>query len=186
DGLRTIPSTPWLEIPNKDNLEVHRKEISLEELNESHHDSNSQLNMQGVFLHSLGYALGSVIIVVNALIFTYMWRPCHAGETCVNPGYNSHDYINHQQHVNATLVTMLGTPILLQTVPKQINMHRLLGRVRSLDGQLAESRIIPTAHIKCFLHGCGQANQRSLSWRGYPCHNGFNQSLLPLTLYLIH
>uniref|UniRef100_A0A4W5Q2L0 Uncharacterized protein n=1 Tax=Hucho hucho TaxID=62062 RepID=A0A4W5Q2L0_9TELE len=36
--------------------------------------------------------------------------PCHAGETCVNPCYNSHDYTNHQQqHVNATLVTMLGS-----------------------------------------------------------------------------
>ncbi|CAB1331243.1 unnamed protein product [Coregonus sp. 'balchen'] len=69
-------------------------EISLEELNGSHHDSTSQLNMQGVFLHILVDALGSVIIVESALI-------------------------------------------LLQTVPKQINMHRLLGRVRSLDGVLA-------------------------------------------------
>ncbi|KAK6304722.1 hypothetical protein J4Q44_G00253080 [Coregonus suidteri] len=189
------------EIPNKDNLEVHMKDISLEELNESHHDSASQLNMQGVFLHVLGDALGSVIVVVNALTFTYVWQPCHAGETCVNPCYNSHDYTDHhQQHVNATLVTMLGSStqttvhltgpcwvlyldptlciimvgfllyttfpllkesalILLQTVPKQIDMHRLLARLRGLDGvlsvhdlhiwQLAGSRIIATAHIKC-------------------------------------
>ncbi|CAB1335520.1 unnamed protein product [Coregonus sp. 'balchen'] len=173
----------------------------IKELNESHHDSASQLNMQGVFLHVLGDALGSVIVVVNALTFTYVWQPCHAGETCVNPCYNSHDYTDHhQQHVNATLVTMLGSStqttvhltgpcwvlyldptlciimvgfllyttfpllkesalILLQTVPKQIDMHRLLARLRGLDGvlsvhdlhiwQLAGSRIIATAHIKC-------------------------------------
>uniref|UniRef100_A0A4W5PY75 Uncharacterized protein n=1 Tax=Hucho hucho TaxID=62062 RepID=A0A4W5PY75_9TELE len=92
--------------------------------------------------------------------------PCHAGETCVNPCYNSHDYTNHQQqHVNATLVTMLGSStqttvhlagpcwglylnpilslILLQTVPKQTNMHRLLGRVKSLDGVLAGAGLFP-------------------------------------------
>jgi len=49
--------------------------------------------------------------------------------------------------------------ILLQTVPKQINMHRLNERLLGLDGvlaihelhiwQLAGSRIIATAHIKC-------------------------------------
>uniref|UniRef100_A0A8C7T9J6 Zinc transporter 1 n=1 Tax=Oncorhynchus mykiss TaxID=8022 RepID=A0A8C7T9J6_ONCMY len=189
------------EIPNKDNLVVHMKDITLEDWNESHHDSASQLNMQGVFLHMLGDALGSVIVVVNALTFTYVWQPCHAGETCVNPCYNSHDYTDHhQQHVNVTLITMLGSStqttvhlagpcwvlyldptlciimagfllyttfpllkesvlILLQTVPKQIDMPQLLGRLRGLDGvlavhdlhiwQLAGSRIIATAHIKC-------------------------------------
>uniref|UniRef100_A0A8C8CLN6 Solute carrier family 30 member 1b n=2 Tax=Oncorhynchus tshawytscha TaxID=74940 RepID=A0A8C8CLN6_ONCTS len=189
------------EIPNKDNLVVHMKDITLEDWNESHPDSASQLNMQGVFLHMLGDALGSVIVVVNALTFTYVWKPCHAGETCVNPCYNSHDYTDHhQQHVNVTLITMLGSStqttvhlagpcwvlyldptlciimaafllyttfpllkesvlILLQTVPKQIDMPQLLGRLRGLDGvlavhdlhiwQLAGSRIIATAHIKC-------------------------------------
>ncbi|XP_055721745.1 proton-coupled zinc antiporter SLC30A1-like [Salvelinus fontinalis] len=189
------------EIPDKDNLVVHMKDITLEDWNESHHDSASQLNMQGVFLHVLGDALGSVIVVVNALTFTYVWQPCHAGETCVNPCYNSHDYTDHQQqHVNVTLITMLGSStqttvhlagpcwvlyldpilciimvgfllyttfpllkesvlILLQTVPKQIDMPQLLGRLKGLDGvlavhdlhiwQLAGSRIIATAHIKC-------------------------------------
>uniref|UniRef100_A0A4W5MLN2 Uncharacterized protein n=1 Tax=Hucho hucho TaxID=62062 RepID=A0A4W5MLN2_9TELE len=120
------------EIPNKDNLVVHMKDISLEDWNESHHDSASQLNMQGVFLHLLGDAPGSVIVVVNALTFTYVWQPCHAGETCVNPCYNSHDYTDHhQQHVNATLITMLGSST-------QTTVHLLAG-----------SRIIATAHIKC-------------------------------------
>ncbi len=162
------------------------------------HDSSSQLNMRGVFLHVLGDALGSVIVVVNAIIFNFVWKPCIAGEMCVNPCINSHT--TDHQHVNHTLVDLLEGPtmsatkfagpcwvlyldptlciimvgillyttfpllkesalILLQTVPKQINMHRLNERLLCLDGvlaihelhiwQLAGSRIIATAHIKC-------------------------------------
>lgn len=167
-----------------------------EELDQDH-DSSSQLNMRGVFLHVLGDALGSVIVVVNAVIFTFVWQPC-GDEMCVNPCINSHTTDHH--HVNQTLVALLEGPtemamksagpcwvlyldptlciimvcillyttypllkesalILLQTVPKQINMHRLNERLLSLDGvlaihelhiwQLAGSRIIATAHIKC-------------------------------------
>lgn len=169
-----------------------------EEIDHDHdHDSSSQLNMRGVFLHVLGDALGSVIVVVNAVIFTFVWQPCKVGEVCVNPCINSHT--TDHQHVNHTLVDLLEGPnvptntagpcwvlyldptlciimvgillyttypllkesalILLQTVPKQINMHRLNERLLSLDGvlaihelhiwQLAGSRIIATAHIKC-------------------------------------
>lgn len=160
--------------------------------------SSSQLNMRGVFLHVLGDALGSVIVVVNALIFTFVWRPCGSEETCVNPCISGHS--TDHQHVNHTLVDLSEGPsvwsatragpcwvlyldptlcvimvgillyttypllkesalILLQTVPKQIDMHRLNERLLGLDGvlaihelhiwQLAGSRIIATAHIKC-------------------------------------
>ncbi|XP_040016495.1 zinc transporter 1a [Gasterosteus aculeatus] len=165
---------------------------------EMEHDAASQLNMRGVFLHVLGDALGSVIVVVNSLIFTFVWQPCGKEEMCVNPCINSH--ISDHQHVNHTLVNLLeGTTmsamkyagpcwvlyldptlciimvcillyttypllkesalILLQTVPKQINMNRLNQRLLGLEGvlaihelhiwQLAGSRIIATAHIKC-------------------------------------
>ncbi|XP_068609873.1 zinc transporter 1a [Brachionichthys hirsutus] len=157
-------------------------------------DSTSQLNMRGVFLHVLGDALGSVIVVVNALIFYFVWRPCpEAGDTCVNPCINSH--ATDHRHVNRTLVGVPDGPsaagpcwvlyldptlcvimvgvllyttypllkesalILLQTVPKQIDMRRLKEQLLRLDGvlavhdlhiwQLAGSRIIATAHIKC-------------------------------------
>ncbi|XP_033931747.1 zinc transporter 1a [Pseudochaenichthys georgianus] len=163
------------------------------------HDlDTSQLNMRGVFLHVLGDALGSVIVVVTAIIFTFVWQPCIEGETCMNPCINSHS--TDHQHVNDTLVDLVEGPtmlamkfagpcwvlyldptlciimvcillyttypllkesalILLQTVPKQINMHRLNERLLTLEGvlaihelhiwQLAGSRIIATAHIKC-------------------------------------
>ncbi|XP_059897092.1 zinc transporter 1a [Gadus macrocephalus] len=159
------------------------------------HSSAAQLNMRGVFLHVLGDALGSVIVVVNALIFTFVWQPCLPDEACLNPCINSHS--TDHQHVNQTLVgltdpgayrmagpcwvlymdptlciMMVGillyttypllkesALILLQTVPKQIDMHQLNEKLLCLEGvlaihelhiwQLAGSRIIATAHIKC-------------------------------------
>uniref|UniRef100_A0A8C2BF76 Solute carrier family 30 member 1b n=1 Tax=Cyprinus carpio TaxID=7962 RepID=A0A8C2BF76_CYPCA len=172
---------------------------SLEDLDHSS-ESSSQMNMRGVFLHVLGDALGSVIVVVNALIFTFVWTPCHSDEICFNPCRSSH--LTEHQHVNTTVLSQSKTPdrmprtvsvagpcwvlyldptlclimvcillytafpllkesalILLQTVPKQIDMHKLNGRLRRLDGvmavhdlhiwQLAGSRIIATVHIKC-------------------------------------
>ncbi|XP_051725075.1 zinc transporter 1 [Ctenopharyngodon idella] len=172
---------------------------SLEDLDHNS-ESASQLNMRGVFLHVLGDALGSVIVVVNALIFTFVWTPCHSDEICFNPCRSSH--LTEHQHVNTTVLSIskphdrtprtvsLAGPcwvlyldptlclimvcillyttfpllkesalILLQTVPEQIDMHKLNGKLQSLDGviavhdlhiwQLAGSRIIATAHIKC-------------------------------------
>ncbi|KAM9339350.1 zinc transporter 1a [Symphorus nematophorus] len=189
---------PRNEISCKDSTEVQMNGNTHFEEMDHETDSSSQLNMRGVFLHVLGDALGSVIVVVNALIFTFVWQPCVAGEMCMNPCINSHT--TDHQHVNHTLVDLVEGPtmaamtyagpcwvlyldptlciimvgillyttypllkesalILLQTVPKQINMHRLNERLLSLDGvlaihelhiwQLAGSRIIATAHIKC-------------------------------------
>lgn len=189
---------PRNEISCKDGTEVQMNGSTHYDEMDHDHDSSSQLNMRGVFLHVLGDALGSVIVVVNAIIFTFVWKPCKDGVMCVNPCINSHTTDHH--HVNHTLVDLLEGPtvstirtagpcwvlyldptlciimvgillyttypllkesalILLQTVPKQINMHRLNERLLSLDGvlaihelhiwQLAGSRIIATAHIKC-------------------------------------
>ncbi|XP_013999456.1 zinc transporter 1a [Salmo salar] len=183
--------------PNGVNTERRRHEIvcndsemqmngsaPYEELEYSHDEAS--LNMRGVFLHVLGDALGSVIVVVNALIFTFVWRPCPPGETCFNPCIDSHSTDGNSSSFQRTMVgpcwvlyldptlciIMVGillyttypllkesALILLQTVPKQIDMHRLNERLLLLDGvlaihelhiwQLAGSRIIATAHIKC-------------------------------------
>ncbi|CAG5927924.1 unnamed protein product [Menidia menidia] len=183
---------PRTDISCKDGTEVQMNGNT--HFDEMEQDSSSQLNMRGVFLHVLGDALGSVIVVVNALIFTFVWKPCDPDELCVNTCVNSH--ATDHQHVNHTLVDLEGLAvshagpcwvlyldptlcvmmvcillyttypllkesalILLQTVPKQIDMHRLNERLLGLEGvlaihdlhiwQLAGSRIIATAHIKC-------------------------------------
>ncbi|GCC31664.1 zinc transporter 1a [Chiloscyllium punctatum] len=159
-------------------------------------DSASQLNMRGVFLHVLGDALGSVIVVVNALIFYFIWNPCPDNGPCINKCL--HDHCVDREHLNGTqsnisensknipeagpcwvlfldptlcciMVCILlyttypllkeSALILLQTVPKQIDMELINEKLRNLEGvlavhelhvwQLAGSRIIATAHIKC-------------------------------------
>ncbi|XP_006792624.1 zinc transporter 1a [Neolamprologus brichardi] len=189
---------PRNEISCKGSTEVQMNGNTHYEEMDPDHDSSSQLNMRGVFLHVLGDALGSVIVVVNAIIFTFVWQPCIKGEKCVNPCVNSHSADHYHDnntvvdlHVGPTVPTMKfagpcwvlyldptlciimvsillyttypllkeSALILLQTVPKQINMHRLNESLLGLDGvlaihelhiwQLAGSRIIATAHIKC-------------------------------------
>ncbi|MEE6473998.1 hypothetical protein FKM82_010243 [Ascaphus truei] len=163
------------------------------------HEDGSELNMRGVFLHVLGDALGSVIVVVNALIFYFVFNPCPANGNCINPCVHSH--CSDHKEVNYTLSSLLGNKseqididvagpcwvlyldpalcvimvcvllyttypllkesalILLQTVPNQIDITSLKENLRRVEGveavhelhvwQLAESRIIATAHIKC-------------------------------------
>ncbi|XP_006834092.1 PREDICTED: zinc transporter 1 [Chrysochloris asiatica] len=153
-------------------------------------DKTGQLNMRGVFLHVFGDALGSVIVVVNALVFYFSWKGCPAGEFCVNPCSPDPckafiEIINSTHapvyeagpcwvlYLDPTLCIVMvcillyttypllkeSALILLQTVPKQIDIKHLIKELRNVDGveevhelhvwQLAGSRIIATAHIKC-------------------------------------
>ncbi|XP_056424228.1 proton-coupled zinc antiporter SLC30A1 [Hyla sarda] len=163
------------------------------------HEDGSELNMRGVFLHVLGDALGSVIVVVNAVVFYFVFNPCPpGGERCINPCV--HEHCDDHPEVNHTSLLLNDTAevpeiaiagpcwvlyldpalcvfmvcillyttypllkesalILLQTVPKQIDISSLKQKLRNIEGveavhelhvwQLAESRIIATAHIKC-------------------------------------
>ncbi|ELK16145.1 zinc transporter 1 [Pteropus alecto] len=153
-------------------------------------DKAEQLNMRGVFLHVFGDALGSVIVVVNALLFYYSWKGCPKGEFCVNPCtpdpckafvevINGTRATVHEAgpcwvlYLDPTLCIVMvcillyttypllkeSALILLQTVPKQIDIRNLIKELRNVEGveevhelhvwQLAGSRIIATAHIKC-------------------------------------
>ncbi|XP_004450597.3 proton-coupled zinc antiporter SLC30A1 [Dasypus novemcinctus] len=149
-----------------------------------------QLNMRGVFLHVFGDALGSVIVVVNALVFYFSWKSCPQGQFCVNPCIPDPcktfvEIINSTHapvyeagpcwvlYLDPTLCIVMvcillyttypllkeSALILLQTVPKQIDIRNLIKELRNVEGveevhelhvwQLAGSRIIATAHIKC-------------------------------------
>lgn len=157
---------------------------------ESEDNKAGQLNMRGVFLHVLGDALGSVIVVVNASLFYFLWKGCSENSFCINPCFrdpckSSMEMINGTQapileagpcwvlYLDPTLCVIMvcillyttypllkeSALILLQTVPKQIDIRHLVKELRAVDGveevhelhvwQLAGSRIIATAHIKC-------------------------------------
>ncbi|XP_027790632.1 proton-coupled zinc antiporter SLC30A1 [Marmota flaviventris] len=175
-----------VEVQVNGNLIREPDDMNLEEED----DRAGQLNMRGVFLHVLGDALGSVIVVVNALLFFFSWKGCSEGDFCVNPCFPDPckayvDIINsthasvHEAgpcwvlYLDPTLCIVMvcillyttypllkeSALILLQTVPKQIDIRHLLKELQDVEGveevhelhvwQLAGSRIIATAHIKC-------------------------------------
>lgn len=192
NGLKVDPADPEkprsddaVEVQVNGNLIREPEHMKLEE-----DDRAGQLNMRGVFLHVLGDALGSVIVVVNALVFYFSWKGCSERNFCVNPCsldpckalveiINSTHASLHEAgpcwvlYLDPTLCVVMvcillyttypllkeSALILLQTVPKQIDIRNLIKELRDVEGveevhelhvwQLAGSRIIATAHIKC-------------------------------------
>ncbi|XP_068244142.1 proton-coupled zinc antiporter SLC30A1 isoform X2 [Palaemon carinicauda] len=114
----------------------------------------SQMNMRGVFLHILSDALGSVIVIISALV---VWLTDWEYSKYIDPG------------LSLCLVTLIGIStwpllkdsalILLQTVPTHIQVDGIQKQLLNVDGvlavhefhvwQLAGERIIASAHIRC-------------------------------------
>ncbi|XP_061176020.1 proton-coupled zinc antiporter SLC30A1-like isoform X2 [Saccostrea echinata] len=116
--------------------------------------SSSQLNMRGVFLHVLGDALGSVIVIISALI---IWLCEGDWRFYVDPAMS----IMMVMIILGTTAPLLKESgfILLQTVPSHINLDGIKEKLSKVEGvlavhefhvwQLAGSRIIASAHITC-------------------------------------
>lgn len=118
--------------------------------------SSSQMNMRGVFLHVMADALGSVIVMISALIVLYTdWTTIKL-------------YIDPMLSVVMVCLIIRSTwplltesaMILLQTVPTHIEVDSLRERLtQEIQGvlavhefhvwQLAGDRIIASAHIRC-------------------------------------
>jgi len=112
------------------------------------------MNMRGVFLHVLSDALGSVIVIISALI---VWLTDWEYQAYVDP------------LLSMALVLLISCStwpllresalILLQTVPTHIQVEGIQERLLRVDGvlavhefhvwQLAGERIIASAHIRC-------------------------------------
>lgn len=117
--------------------------------------SSSQLNMRGVYLHVLGDALGSVIVIISALIIKFA-----SGKWTI--------YVDPSMSIFMVLLILKtsiplmreSSLILLQTVPTHIKIKevqdRLLDNVEGVLSvhefhvwQLAGNKIIASAHITC-------------------------------------
>lgn len=112
--------------------------------------------MKGVILHVLGDALGSVVVIVSAVI---MWQL---------EGQSWTLYVDPAMSIFLTLIILSTTVpllkesalILLQTVPTHIEVEKVKERLlQQIEGvvaihefhvwQLAGNRIIASAHIHC-------------------------------------
>lgn len=114
----------------------------------------SQMNMRGVFLHVLSDAMGSVIVIISALV---VWLTKWEYSKYIDPALSL---------CLVTLITFSTWPllkvsalILLQTVPTHIQVDGIQKQLLNVDGvlavhefhvwQLAGERIIASAHIRC-------------------------------------
>jgi len=117
--------------------------------------SSAQLNMRGVYLHVLGDALGSVIVIISALIIKFA-----SGKWTI--------YVDPSMSIFMVLLILKtsiplmreSSLILLQTVPTHIKIKEVQDRLLDhVDGvlsvhefhvwQLAGNKIIASAHITC-------------------------------------
>lgn len=121
------------------------------------HTSSEQLNMKGVFLHVMGDALGSIVVIVSALIIKFV-DDSQKWKYRVDPAMSL---------VMITIICCTTVPllkesamILLQTVPTHIKPNalekKLVDTVEGISGvhefhiwRLAGNRVIATAHIYC-------------------------------------
>lgn len=117
--------------------------------------SGSQMNMRGVFLHVLADALGSVIVIISALI---IWLTEWEYKFHVDPALSIIMVLLIMKTTWPLLVE--SALILLQTVPTHIQVDSLQKKLlQEIDGvlavhefhvwQLAGERIIASAHIRC-------------------------------------
>lgn len=119
------------------------------------HSTSNQMNMHGVFLHVMADALGSVIVMISALVVLYT-------------DWSIRLYIDPILSVIMVCLILRSTwplltesaMILLQTVPTHIEVDSLRRRLtQEIPGvlavhefhvwQLAGDRIIASAHIRC-------------------------------------
>ncbi|XP_031785317.1 zinc transporter 1 isoform X2 [Nasonia vitripennis] len=119
------------------------------------HGDGSQMNMRGVFLHVLSDALGSVIVIVSALI---VWLTNWEYRFYIDPALSLLLVMLILKSVWPLLQE--SALILLQTVPTHIQVDAIQQRLlENIDGvlavhefhvwQLAGDRIIASAHIRC-------------------------------------
>ncbi|XP_043551718.1 zinc transporter 10-like isoform X1 [Chiloscyllium plagiosum] len=120
----------------------------------------SALNIRGVFLHVMGDALGSVVVVVAATIFYIL--PLNEDEFC-----NWKCYVDPSMTIIMVIIVLLSAfpliketaVILLQMLPRGIKLHEFDEKLCAVDGvhgihelhiwELAGGRHIATLHVKC-------------------------------------
>ncbi|NXY53634.1 ZNT10 protein, partial [Callaeas wilsoni] len=151
-GRRPVSSLNAGDAPNDQKSPEEGSEQKKEKKSEA-------LNIRGVLLHVMGDALGSVVVVVTATIF-YV-RPL-GDAPC-----NWQCYIDPSLTIVVVFIILSSafpliketSTILLQMVPKGVNMQLLTDRLARVPGvsslhevhvwELASGKNIATVHVKC-------------------------------------
>ncbi|XP_078494035.1 proton-coupled zinc antiporter SLC30A1-like [Ciona intestinalis] len=159
----------------------HGHEHSHEHSHDHNHTHNNNgtteqhMNMKAVFLHVLGDALGSVIVMISAtIIYLVPYEEnvmVSAGNaTAVNVVTNVNKwimYIDPAMSIVLVLIMIFTTYplfkesslVLLQTVPKHIKLQNLKEKIKTIEGvqeiqnfhlwQLTGDKLVATVHVWC-------------------------------------
>nr|XP_002128192.1 zinc transporter 1-like isoform X2 [Ciona intestinalis] len=137
--------------------------------------TEQHMNMKAVFLHVLGDALGSVIVMISAtIIYLVPYEEnvtVSAGNaTAVNVVINVNEwimYIDPAMSIVLVLIMIFTTYplfkesslVLLQTVPKHIKLQHLKEKIKTIEGvqeiqnfhlwQLTGEKLVATVHVWC-------------------------------------
>ncbi|UJR08744.1 hypothetical protein I4U23_013001 [Adineta vaga] len=134
-------------------------QVAIETKEKGTHEKEASMNMHGVFLHVLADALGSVVVIISALIIKFV-------------PHNENDRKHWTIYIDPTLsvviiiiITISTIPlfrdtssILLQTIPKHLEIHRiktqLLETIPEISSihelhiwRLTDEKIIASAHL---------------------------------------
>ncbi|XP_069810929.1 calcium/manganese antiporter SLC30A10 isoform X3 [Dendropsophus ebraccatus] len=138
---------------------IDEQDSDLEEEKGKSGKNAAALNIRGVLLHVMGDALGSVVVVVAAVIF-YV-KPLSIDAQC-----NWQCYIDPSLTVVMVAIILFSAfpliketaTILLQMVPKDINVGEIGDKISMVQGvksiheihvwELASGKIIATLHVK--------------------------------------
>jgi zinc transporter 1 len=122
-------------------------------------EKKASMNMHGVFLHVLADALGSIVVIISALLIKFVPHdPTNAKHWTI--------YIDPTLSVIIIIIITISTIplfketsyILLQTIPKHLEIHRiksqLLETIPEINGihelhvwRLTDEKVIASAHL---------------------------------------
>lgn len=136
--------------------------------------SSEQMNMRAVFLHVLGDALSSVIVMISALV---VWMTPHNEELHSNSDIAKCDitvkknawilYLDPAMSIGLVMIMIATTVpvfkqsslILLQTVPSHIELDVIREKIKRTKGvqelrdlriwQLSGDKLVATVHLRC-------------------------------------
>ncbi|CAI2730206.1 unnamed protein product [Schistosoma spindalis] len=129
--------------------------------NHSKKSHRGSMNMQAVFLHVLADFMGSVIVVVSALVLLLVPGEVSKGEALWKLYIDPSMSILMVTIILITAIPLMykATLILLQSVPSEICLKNLKTRMENIDGihkihdlhvwRLQSNCIIGTVHIRC-------------------------------------
>uniref|UniRef100_A0A8C4QLG5 Solute carrier family 30 member 1 n=1 Tax=Eptatretus burgeri TaxID=7764 RepID=A0A8C4QLG5_EPTBU len=120
---------------------------------------NSTMNMQAVFLHVMGDALGSLAVIINALVYMHFRRTCRHGDTCWVLYLDPLLSLAIVAILLSTALPLLrkAALVLLQAVPKHVSVDSLRKDLAALPGvsavhelhvwELSGPLLVATAHV---------------------------------------